>query len=138
MKIEYKAGYKYQLHKRVDIQTSIFPVTTITLPFIKLTTAGVLKISAGFAWDGLSGPTYDTLNSMPGSAAHDALYRCLRSGKLDPKWREEIDNLFRRILLGDGVWRFRARYLWRVVRRFAEFAASPKNRRKIIRAGRGS
>ena len=69
---------------------------------------------------------------------HDALYKVLRSGKLDPKWREEADNLMRRILREDGVLRSRAWYLWRAVRRLAAFAASPENRRKIIRAGRGT
>ncbi len=138
MRIEYKAGLKYQLSKRVEIWTKIFPQDSISLPFISLGTNGRLKISAGFAWDGLSGGAYDSRNSQPGSLVHDALYKCLRSRKLDPKWREEIDNLMWRILRRDGVWWFRRWYLWQGVRRFAEFAASPKNRRKIIRAGRGS
>ena len=138
MRIEYSDGIKYQLRKRVKIKTSIFPDTTITLPFIKLFADGTLWISAGFAWDGLSGGAFDTRNSMPGSLAHDAIYKCLRSGKLDPKWRGEGDNEMRRRFLQDGVWWFRRWYLWKVVRRWASFAAAPKNRRKIIRAGRGS
>ena len=138
MKIEYSDGIKYQLRKRVKIQTSIFPEAEIKLHFITLGTDGVLKIRKGFAWDGLSGGAYDSRNSMAGSLAHDALYLCLRSGKLDQKWREAIDNLMRRIFREDGVWWFRRWYLWKVVRRWAEFAAAPENRRKIIRAGRGS
>ena len=138
MRIEYIKGIKYQLRKQVKIQTSIFPDVEIKLHFIRLGTDGVLKIRKGFAWDGLSGGAYDSRNSQPGSLVHDALYKCLRSGKLHSSWRAYIDDEMRRILLEDGVWRFRAWYLWRAVRRMAGFAASPKNRRKIIRAGRGS
>ena len=138
MRIEYSKGIKYQLRKRVKIQTSIFPEAEIKLHFITLGTDGVLTIRKGFAWDGLSGGAYGSRNSMSGSLAHDAIYKCLRSGKLDPKWRGEGDNEMRRRFLQDGVWRFRRWYLWKVVRRWASFAASPKNRRKIIRAGRGT
>lgn len=138
MRIEYTKGIKYQLRKRVEIQTSILPDVVICLPFITLGTDGVLEIRVGFAWDGLSGGAYDSRNSMPGSLVHDALYKILRSGKLHPSWREAIDNLMRRIFREDGVWRFRRWYLWKVVRRWASFAAAPENRRKIIRAGRGS
>ena len=136
MRIEYSKGLKYQLRKRVKIQTSIIPEAAIELHFISLGTDGVLTISAGFAWNGLSGGAYDSRNSQPGSLDHDALYKVLRSGKLRTSWREAIDNLMRRILREDGVWWFRVWYLWKVVRRLAAFAASPENRRKIIRAGR--
>ena len=136
MRIEYTAGLKYQLHKTVTIQTCCCPDDPILLPFISLATDGVLTIRTGFAWDGLSGPTYDTKNSQPGSLVHDALYKCLRSGKLDQALRADVDDEMRRILLEDGVWKFRVWYLWRAVRRMAAFAAAPENRRKIIRAGR--
>ena len=138
MRIEYTAGLDYQLHKRCETQTNIRPDVAIRLRLCSLSNKGVLRIYGGFAWNGLSGGAFDTRNSMPGSAAHDALYMMLRSGKLDAKWREEVDNEMRRILREDGVWRFRRWYLWKAVRRWASFAAAPENRRKIIRAGRGS
>ncbi len=69
--------YKYQLTDPyvLDIGISGYTVTT---PYLRLGTDGVFAISKGYAWDGPSGPTFDTLNFMRGSLVHDALYQLIR------------------------------------------------------------
>ena len=73
--IAYKAGYKYQLKARYAVQIDIRPAAPIDMEYLGLTTDGTLTVKKGYAWDGPSGPTIDTLNFMRGSLVHDALYQ---------------------------------------------------------------
>ena len=81
--IKYKAGYKYQLKSNYAVTISIKPPADITTPYITLNAQGMLTLKDGYAWDGPSGPTIDTLTFMRGSLIHDALYQLMREGKLD-------------------------------------------------------
>lgn len=134
--IAYKRGYKYQLVKPYAIRTEIFPDTTVTSSggFIELTQDGVLSIEKGYAWDGPSGPTFDTKTFMRGSLAHDALYELMREGLLSTDNRHKADDLLGKICREDGMCRLRAWYVVRSVKRFAGGAANPKNRKPILYA----
>jgi len=76
--IAYKGGYKYQLKEDYVTETRITPPTPIQTEYIALTSQGRISIKRGYAWDGPSGPTIDTLNFMRGSIVHDALYQLIR------------------------------------------------------------
>ena len=65
----------------------------------------------GYAWDGPSGPTIDTENSMRASLVHDVLYQGMREGMLPAGFRERADSEFSRILKEDGMW-WPRRWLW--------------------------
>lgn len=132
--IKYKSGYKYQLAEDYRIETCIFPNETIISDYFCLTTYGDLTINKGYAWDGPSGPTIDTKNFMRGALVHDALYQLMREGFLEPSEenRKHADDLLKEICLEDGMSKIRAWYVYRSVRRFAMFAADPKNRKKVI------
>ena len=78
---------------------------------------------AGYAWDGPSGPTFDTPNFMRGSLIHDALYQLMRNGLLREDFREDADKEIKKACLEDGMTRFRAAYVYWSLRRFAGFAA---------------
>lgn len=84
---------------------------------------GILSISAGYAWDGPSGPAIDDATNMRGSLVHDALYQFMRSELLPQSYREEVDALFHKMLLQDGMNSFRAWYYHWGVCKFASFAA---------------
>ena len=90
--MQYRKGYNYQLAGRVRLQTNLRPEQEATTQFINLTTEGVLTISAGYAWDGPSGPTMNTDNSMTPSLIHDAVYQLMRQCLLDASWRDEADK----------------------------------------------
>lgn len=129
--IYYKEGYKYQLAKEYKYETGITGIY-YSDDYIKLNKNGLLIIKEGYAWDGPSGPTIDTKNSMRAALIHDALYQLMRYEVLPHKYREHVDNIFYDILKEDGMSTVRAWLWYKSVRRHAEYASLPKNRKKII------
>jgi hypothetical protein len=107
---------------------------TIDTPYIKLDGNGLLEISKGYAWDGPSGPTCDTLNFMRGSLVHDVLYQLIRLKEIPPRYREYADLMLKKISLEDGMSSFRAGYVYQTVRLFAGESAKPGSQKpdKII------
>ena len=103
-KINYRSGYKYQLHTDYPIKTTIKPEKEIDEKFIKLDLQGNLTILSGYAWDGPSGPVIDTNENMRASLVHDALYQLMRHKKLpSKKCKDKSDKLFKKICIQDGV-----------------------------------
>ncbi len=137
MPIKYKKGYKYQLAETFNIQVSSKPTTEegITSDFISLDNSGLLTIKKGYAWDGPSGPTIDTLNFMKGSLVHDALYQLIREKHLGPHCKDEADYELWKICRADGMSKLRAWYVWKAVQSAGGSAADPRNRKEIIEAG---
>lgn len=123
--IEYKRAdsFKYQLVKGYQVQTGITGAAARIPHFIELDQDGALRIFAGYAWDGASGPTIDTKNSMRASLIHDALYQLMREGKLGQEWRDEADKLLHDICVKDGMWSVRAKAWLLAVWKFAAYAA---------------
>jgi hypothetical protein len=120
--IEYKEGYKYQLFSDHVIRLDFGPHADVNEAFLVMTTVGLLTIKKGYAWDGPSGPTFDTENFMRGSLVHDALYQLIREEKfgsrIDEKERarEKSDNLLRDLCKRDGMSSVRAWWVYQGVR----------------------
>lgn len=98
-------NYKYQLVKPYNFQTEIKTDFSLRIGksevkvFVDLDREGLLKIDAGYAWDGPSGPTIDTKTFIRGSLVHDALYQLMREEKLDRiKYRENVDQLLKKFV----------------------------------------
>ncbi len=127
MIMKYRKGYLYQLAEDIDFQTNIRPLRSIVTPFITLTLSGHLFIKAGYAWDGASGPTINTDNSMTPSLFHDAIYQLIRRGLLDPIWRETADDAFGEMLKERGMFSLRRKIWVREVKKFG----SPGKPKKI-------
>lgn len=132
--IAYKQGFKYQLHE--DYQVDIpFLDTDMSLDADYLTIEGrMMTIKAGYAWDGPSGPTFDTNNFMRGSLVHDALYQLIRESWLPRSDRENADKLLRQHCREDGMSIWRAWWVYRFVRMFGGKAVLPSQRRPILYA----
>ena len=128
--IFYKKGYKYQLTRPVSFPLLIYPDQNIHYKYLTFLTTGVLSIDEGYAWDGPSGPTFDTRNSMVAALIHDALYQLMRQGLLGQEWREPADKLLYSIAVWNGMNKFRAGIWYRMVRRLAAPAASPNKLKK--------
>ncbi len=79
-----------------------------------------LKVYKRYAWDGPSGPTFDTKTFMRGSLFHDALCQLIGEGLLDKKYRKYADQLLRKICLEDGMSKFRAWYVYMAVRTYSK------------------
>ncbi len=65
--------------------------------------ASVLVVKSRYAWDGASGPTFDTPTNMRASLFHDALCQLIREGLLDGKYRKYADELLRAHMLEDQL-----------------------------------
>ncbi len=133
--IQYRNGYKYQTAADYTLQTALRPAIDISNRFIKLTTDGLLTIREDYAWDGASGPTADSPDSMRASLVHDALYQLMRDGSLDEAtYKPKADAIFHDILLEDGMPSFRALTWYRGVQKFGEPSANPANDKPILTA----
>lgn len=109
--IKYRSGYKYQLAEDYAVQTDI-KGQSFTLEFFNMTADGVLEIFKGYAWDGPSGPTFDTANFMRGSLVHDALYQAIREGYLPRSLRDAADRELQKICIEDGMTAARAWWVY--------------------------
>ena len=85
---------------------------------MSLSATGQLAIAAGYAWDGASGPAINTHTILRGSLVHDALYQLIRLGIVNPEDRQQVDQLLRTLCLEDGMWSFRAWWVYLAVRQF--------------------
>jgi hypothetical protein len=133
--IRYRSDYKYQLAEGYKISISVKPKSNIETEFIDLDTDGNLTVKNSYAWDGPSGPVKDTDENMRASLVHDALYQLMRNDKLKSRThRKAADQEFKDICKADGVSNFRASVYYKVLRKFGKPAASPQNKKVIVRA----
>ncbi len=116
-RMSYSSGFKYQLTEDFCIITDIKPGETVEWLFVTLFDDGLLKIKRGWAWDGPSGLTLDTKNSMIAALVHDALYALMQRKLISWDCRKEADALFYRLLKEDGMWQWRAGYWYAAVRK---------------------
>lgn len=129
--IKYRDGFKYQLAEDYHHKLGFKLPNYVDAPFYAITESGRMIIHAGYAWNGPSGIAFDTPNFMRGSLVHDLGYECLRRGLIPMSFRQAFDEEMYKICLEDGMSKMRAWWCFRAVRRFAVFAADPKNKRKI-------
>ncbi len=113
-----KRNWKYDLPERATFQTRIKPDRTLQTEWITLHPDGTLTLAAGYAWDGPSGPTFDTPDSLRGSAIHDALYQLMKLGLLSMDWFDESNRELLRWLKTDGMWLLRRRAWYRAVQAY--------------------
>lgn len=137
--IRYQSGYKYQLVGGYlhHLSHGAWPVDVPSLEgneFVWLDNFD-LRICPGYAWDGPSGPTFDTKAFMRGSLVHDALYQLIRMNPQAPRrgeLRAAADLELHHICRADGMSQFRAWYVYRGVRMFGASAADGK--REVLSA----
>jgi hypothetical protein len=113
--IKYKRGYKYQVFETFSIQTALRPETTISLDYITLDTFGLLTIYKGYAWDGASGPSFDTKSFMRGSCVHDAIYQLIYHELLPYSTKAYADDLLIFICNEDGMLELRQKWVHKAV-----------------------
>ena len=132
--IQYYDGYKYQLAADYSIKVPITGFSTSNR-YIRLVPDGTLTIREDYAWDGPSGPTADTPDSMRASLVHDALYQLMRDGSIpEATFRPIADEVFHQILLEDGMLPLRAALWYKGVRMFGEPYANPAQVKPVLTA----
>ena len=70
-----------------------------------------MTVRAGYVWDGVSGPTLFTVNSIEPSLIHDVLYQAIREKQIPRKLRRRADKIFREALMQYGM-SFGRRWAW--------------------------
>lgn len=145
--IRYKTGYKYQyVDKEFPLQLPKRPGDSIFHynrnveiildggadhikcgPFLALWPSGKMRIYEGYAWDGPSGPAFDTPDFMTPSMVHDAMYQLMRNQVLSLfPFRQIADEMMYQMCRERGMCAPRAWWCKRGVRRFGKGAASKK------------
>lgn len=130
--MKYKKGFKYQLAETEVTVTPIKPPENIETKFICLSTNGVLTITAGYAWDGPSGPTIDTENSMTPSLNHDAFAQLMRMKLLHRRLRLLSNIFFYNQCLKRKMIKIRAWFWKKNLDKFGGPSTNPKNLKKVI------
>jgi hypothetical protein len=116
--------YKYQLLIPYAVYIPILGYS-IEEKYFSLNEAGHLYIHPLYAWDGPSGPTFDTPSFMRGSLVHDVLYQMIRLELLPVEMKEIADDILYDICIEDGMWRVRALWVKRAVKRFGASSCVP-------------
>ena len=126
MKISYieLKQYKYELSNDLMIQTNLVGYK-VSHAFFSLDTNGLLTVKKRYKWDGVSGPMYDSDNSMIGGCVHDAFYQMLRLELLPVSVKDEIDLEMRRLFKKCKMWGFRAGYAYHAVDSFGANSCIP-------------
>lgn len=120
--------YKYRLLKSCNFQLNVPILIEAYIPlYARLSKHGYnpcprIFIEKGYAWDGPSGPTFDTPDFMRGSLIHDVLYQMIREESLTDVYRPEADKVLYQICREDGMPLWRAWYVWMAVRWFGHKA----------------
>ena len=127
MKYRSLKDYKYENLNTESLATDIEDTAFIIPNVVRLWPDGELHVYRHYAWDGPSGPTFDTKTFMLGSLFHDALYQAMREGLLSAKmWRKEADKILRDVCLFEGMNRFRAWYVYKAVRFAGRWTCKPR------------
>ncbi|MGD2065835.1 MAG: hypothetical protein PVI43_01530 [Candidatus Bathyarchaeota archaeon] len=113
--------YKYMLLEPC-FDDVILTGYSIFTEYISLNPNGIMTLAKDYAWDGPSGPTFDTKSFMRGSLFHDAFYQLMDGNHLNIECRKHADMILRRMCLEDGMNWFRAWYVYRAVRLFGGYA----------------
>ena len=97
----YKKGgsKKYVLLEFIMYKLEFSPSVDIDTSYCVFKRNGNLFINAGYEWDGASGPTIDTDDTMDGSLMHDVLYQLMREEKLSRKFRRKADNAIHKMCI---------------------------------------
>lgn len=124
--------FKYQLVEDYSVDTSMVGFE-VNQELFQLSKGGKLTIHAGYAWDGASGPTFDTADSMRGSLVHDVLYQMMREKFIPVACKDLADWIFYQILIEDGMSESRAGIWHMAVSRYAESSCRPGSGSKEIK-----
>lgn len=106
MPIRYrKVGSWNVLEEMTKIYTDIMLPYPIKTKYLELNTIGLLTIHEGYAWNGASGPTIDTPDTIRGSLYHDALCQLKALGYISEAHAPQIHSLLRDVCEDDAlVW----------------------------------
>lgn len=135
--VHYRGGYKYvsaKAHRHQLMYLRDLPDCEGEFAAIQ---GGVLYINLYYAWDGCSGPTWDTDSNTRAGFIHDALYQMIRLGLIPAYRRGDCDKEFREICRQDGMYAFRRAAYYGGVHAFGGSSAIVGNVKPVLIAPLG-
>ena len=126
--------YKYKTTRLYHLMLRFKPLANINGRYYQFLTNGYLLICKDYVWDGASGPTLDTKNTMRASCVHDVLYQMIREQKLRLEMKDNADKELARIMEEDWkacniltkTWnKVRSSYYYWGVRLFGRWSCVP-------------
>lgn len=133
--LRYRKSYKYQVAEKYVFKLP-FKIRGLLKPikheFWEIHPDGTIVIYPGYAWDGASGPTWDTYSVILASLIHDILYQAMRWGKLSKSYKPWADRLLHDVMIIRGATAFRAGYYKIAVEKFGDSAIAESSKRKIL------
>ncbi|CAK0771389.1 hypothetical protein CCP3SC5AM1_720013 [Gammaproteobacteria bacterium] len=114
--ISYIKRGPYQLMVSFSIYINILIDKDINYRGASLSSTGTLTIYEGFLWDGPTGYPFHDNDFMRPSLIHDALYLFIRDGYLSINNRKEADLLFYKLCLEDGMNKWKAMFIYFLIR----------------------
>jgi len=134
MRIRYKRGFKFVTVGIVTEYVGIFPPKSICFEWGLLSINGYLTVKDEYPWNGMSGIPLNIKSSVRGVLIHDVLYRLIRLGLLDIKWKTPGDEVLRKFCIEDGMWKWVADTIFAAVQRWGLSSTGPKAEPKIMEA----
>lgn len=121
---------KHQLDHDCWFKVGVFPdkVLQTNDGLVTLYQDGWLYIRRNYAWDGASGPTWDTKSCKRGSMVHDALSDLIKEGYLSPDLWTQCNVELYRLCKEDGMWAIRRSAWFAAVERFGLRVARRKEK----------
>ena len=133
--MKYSSGYKHQVRETFSVQLMyIHTSTEIDTWYCKLSVSGMLTVKRGFAWDGASGPTWDTKATMTPACVHDCLAKLIRTGCLKHSVWRHADYELEHLMKQRGVWKIRRRIWMKGLKLTGGSYAASKNKKKVHEA----
>ena len=93
--------YKYVLEKESKYNVDI-PIVAFESNYLIVTNDKCLVIKKGYAWDGATG-IIDSKKFLEASLVHDALYQLMRAGKIDKRYKDDIDKMLKLFCYNAGT-----------------------------------
>lgn len=127
--MKYQKVQNFRIAEPEKYQTDIATDRSIKTLFVDMK-AGLITLKPGFCFQP-SGPVFKTKTFLRAAAFHDAGYMLIRTGHLEPFWKEPFDDLLYQICIEDKMSNFRAKYVHKAVLTFGDTSIDPANRKKI-------
>lgn len=101
--MKYQEGYKFRLFETISFTTPIVGHEFMD-DYFYLNESGILTAFKGYAWDGASGPVFNTKNSLSATLVHDIFCVLMRSGKLDyAAFNDTVHDFLGEMLRANGM-----------------------------------
>jgi hypothetical protein len=124
-------AYKYQLaldyNFNIGVKNCVYESA-----FLSISESGLVTAKKGYAWDGASGPAFDTNSFMRGSLEHDIGYQLMRLTIIPVDKKEHIDQRLKERCLEDGMCKLRAWYVYRAVKKLGLHSCMPNSEKPEV------